>query len=113
MVDIAPELTTQVTTHSIEGAKEVVMRRSRASGQEQMTSTITGVCADRLPHLRGDFTTCTNACAQPHGHRPATPHRCVDGHEWILDAMSGDLQESGDVDENPDGVGRDDVGNGA
>jgi hypothetical protein len=46
---------------------------------------VEGVCHDRFPHLRGDFTTCTKPCRRSHGHRPATPHRCADGHEWSID----------------------------
>ena len=62
------------------------MRRGGADEKEgPMTTDVEGVCHDRFSHLRGDFTTCTKPCQQPHGHRPVTPHRCADGHEWSVD----------------------------
>lgn len=62
------------------------MRRGGANQKEgSMATDGEGVCQDRFPHLRGDFTTCPKPCQQPHGHRPATPHRCADGHEWSVD----------------------------
>jgi hypothetical protein len=62
------------------------MRHGGAGQKEGTRATdVEGVCHDRFPHLRGDFTTCTKPCRQPHGHRPATPHRCADGHEWSID----------------------------
>lgn len=51
-----------------------------------MAEDVEGACQDRFPHLRGDFTTCAMPCVQPRGHRPATPHRCADGHEWFIDS---------------------------
>jgi len=61
--------------------------RHCGAGQQACTraADVEGVCHDRFPHLRGDFSTCTQPCGQPYGHRPATPHRCVDGHEWSID----------------------------
>ncbi|HEY7494451.1 MAG TPA: hypothetical protein VIH59_25540 [Candidatus Tectomicrobia bacterium] len=50
-----------------------------------MAIDVVDVCQDRFPHLRGDFTTCVKPCTHPRGHRPATPHRCADGHEWSID----------------------------
>jgi hypothetical protein len=50
-----------------------------------MATDVESICHDGFPHLRGDFTTCTKPCQQPHGHRPTTPHRCADGHEWSID----------------------------
>ena len=44
------------------------------------------VCNDAFPHLREDFDTCHKHCIKTAGHRPATPHRCDDGHEWFIDA---------------------------
>jgi hypothetical protein len=62
------------------------MHRGGADHQEgSMTTNLEGVCHDRFPHLRGDFTTCTKPCQRPYGHRPATPHGCADGHEWSVD----------------------------
>jgi hypothetical protein len=62
------------------------MRRCKADRQEGFVATdVEAVCHDRFPHLRGDFTTCTKPCQRPHGHRPATPHGCADGHEWSID----------------------------
>jgi hypothetical protein len=57
------------------------------AGQQEVTRAtgVEGVCHDRFPHLRGDFTTCPKSCRQPQGHRPATLHRCADGHEWSVD----------------------------
>ena len=52
------------------------------------------ICGDGLPHLRSDFTICTHACIQAYGHRPETPHRCADGHEWHLDEVSRDLRKA-------------------
>ena len=48
------------------------------------------LCGDAFPHLKHDgidFTTCTLPCIEPEGHRPETPHRCIDGHEWLIDAQ--------------------------
>jgi hypothetical protein len=62
------------------------MRHGGASQKECTRATdVEGVCHDRFPHLRGDFTTCTKPCTQSRGHRPATPHHCADGHEWSID----------------------------
>lgn len=57
------------------------------AGQKEctMAADVERACRDRFPHLRGDFTTCTKPCTQPRGHRPATLHRCADGHEWSID----------------------------
>jgi hypothetical protein len=88
------------------------MCRGGESWKKQTTvSRIKGVCSDRLPHLRGDFTTCTNSCIQPHGHRPEAPHRCADGHEWLLDEAGSDLRKAEDIHANPDEKGKDDVSN--
>jgi hypothetical protein len=85
------------------------MCRGGEPWQERTTPTDKRVCADRLPHLRGDFTTCTNACTQTYGHRPKTPHRCVDGHEWFLDESSRARRQAQGVHTNPDERGQDDV----
>jgi len=50
-----------------------------------MDTVVERTCHDSFPHLRGDFTTCAKSCQHPHGHRPTTPHRCADGHEWSID----------------------------
>jgi hypothetical protein len=76
------------------------MCRGGEPWQEQTMPHVKGVCADRLPHLRGDFTTCSHACTQPYGHRPETPHRCADGHEWFLDEASRDLRQAQYAHEN-------------
>ncbi len=42
-----------------------------------------------LPPLKregDDLTTCMLLCVKPAGHRPAAPHRCADGHKWLIDA---------------------------
>jgi len=56
------------------------MHRGEANQREAVA-----VCGDCFPHLRGDFTTCAQPCQRSYGHRPATPHRCADGHEWSID----------------------------
>ncbi len=48
------------------------------------------LCGDSSPHLKregDDFITCTLPCVESVGHRPETPHRCVEGHEWLIDAQ--------------------------
>ena len=78
------------------------MCRGEECREKQTTAPSAGdVCGDRLPHLRCDFMTCTKACTQPHGHRPQTPHRCADGHEWRLDEVGRDLQNAADFPANP------------
>ncbi len=47
------------------------------------------LCGDPFPHLKHDgidFTTCRLPCVKPVGHRPETPHKCIDGCEWMIDA---------------------------
>ncbi len=49
------------------------------------------ICGDPFPHLKHDgidFTTCMLPCVQPEGHRPETPHKCVDGCEWMVDTQA-------------------------
>ena len=79
--------------------------------QQTTAPSAKGVCCDRLPHLRRNFTTCTNACTQPYGHRPETPHRCANGHEWYLDEASRDLRKSDSFHANPNEKGENDVNN--
>ncbi len=46
------------------------------------------LCGDAFPHLRredDEVITCMLPCVEPTGHRPATPHKCVDGCEWMID----------------------------
>ncbi len=48
------------------------------------------MCGDPSPHLKregDDIITCTLPCGEPVGHRPETPHKCVDGCEWMIDAQ--------------------------
>ncbi len=48
------------------------------------------LCGDAFPHLRreeDDLTTCRLPCVEPKSHRPETPHKCVDGHEWTVDTF--------------------------
>ena len=44
-------------------------------------------CCEVFPHLTRDLNTCTEPCGEPVGHRPENPHRCADGHEWLIDAQ--------------------------
>jgi hypothetical protein len=81
----------------------------RSGGCRKIQTTVPPgevVCSDRLPHLRGDFTTCINPCMQPQGHRPETPHRCADGHEWLLDESGRNLRKGAYVHANPDEKGK-------
>ena len=49
------------------------------------------MCGDPFPHLKrggGRFhQRCTLPCVEPTGHHPETPHKCVDGHEWTVNAF--------------------------
>ncbi len=48
------------------------------------------LCGDAFPHVKcegDDLITCTLLCVKPVEHRPATPHRCADGHKWLIDAQ--------------------------
>ena len=48
------------------------------------------LCGDSFLHLKHDgidFTTCRLSCIEPERHRPETPHKCVEGHEWLIDAQ--------------------------
>lgn len=68
------------------GPKETFMRCDGKDQKERtMAAAVESMCHDHFPHLCGDFTTCTKPCTKPQGHRPATPHRCADGHEWCID----------------------------
>ncbi len=47
------------------------------------------MCGDPFPHVKregDDLITCRLPCIEPEGHRPETPHKCVDGCEWMIDA---------------------------
>ncbi len=48
------------------------------------------LCGDPFPHIKregDDLTTCMLLCVKPAGHRPETPHKCIDGCEWTVDAL--------------------------
>ena len=48
------------------------------------------LCGDAFPHVKregDDLITCTLPCVEPTGHRPETPHKCIDGCEWMIDAQ--------------------------
>ncbi len=82
----------------------------REHRQKQTTETSARrVCGDRFPHLRSDFMTCTHACTRSYGHRPETPHRCTDGHEWYLDETNCDRREADAFHPDPDEHGKDDI----
>ena len=49
------------------------------------------LCGDAFPHVKregDDFITCALPCVEPTGHRPETPHKCIDGCEWMIDAKT-------------------------
>ncbi len=49
------------------------------------------LCGYAFPHLRredDEVITCMLPCIEPEDHWPETPHKCVDGCEWMIDAKT-------------------------